>query len=122
MNPKQTGHSAQGEALPKIGSARCQKILKDTIRGSRGMSNYLERQIDLDGLQTQQDTAVWSLSTLAFLLDGNAVQLKSSEGFDLETFAYGIAGMLALLAREMHVNACDISELVDQLRHEGVRP
>lgn len=85
------------------------------------MSSYLERNIDLYQVQIKQDEVVCSLNTLSFLLDATAADLKSSKRFEPEEFAYGIAGLLKRLATDVHDNACDISELHDQLRHEGVR-
>ncbi|TNI47138.1 hypothetical protein [Aeromonas dhakensis] len=85
------------------------------------MSDHLTRKIDLYRLQDSQDMAVCSLNTLALLLRADAPQLKHIPSFNAEEFAYGISGLLTLLAKDLHTNAIDISELHDQLRHEGVR-
>jgi hypothetical protein len=83
------------------------------------MSNDLEREIDLYQVQIKQDTAVCALNTLAFLLDASAADLKSNKRFEPEEFAYGISGLLKLVANDLHDASCDISVLHDQLRHEG---
>ncbi|MFM4720061.1 hypothetical protein [Aeromonas bivalvium] len=86
------------------------------------MNNYLNRPIDLDRVQAELDTSASALNTLSYLLDANADRLKSDARFDPEEFSYGIASLLAMLANTLHINSSHISELHDQLRHEGVRP
>jgi len=85
------------------------------------MSNYLERDIDLYQVQVKQDTAVCALKTLSYLLDANATNFKGHQRFDPEEFAYGLSGLLKVIANDLHDASGDISELHDQLRHEGVR-
>ncbi|MGL6286866.1 hypothetical protein [Aeromonas hydrophila] len=86
------------------------------------MSNHLTHDIDLYEVQIKQAIAVCSLNTLSFLLDASAADLKSSKRFEPEEFAYGISGLLKLVANDLNNAASDICVLHDQLRHEGVRP